>query len=1471
MIKLKQLFAPILVLILMFSFVPAIAPAQSATPTFYSFDNNLLRFGNGSENSINSSGLLQQPFYKNGASWFQLTYGSNPMDTAIGVGGSGTGTWNTTGSVFGTQTGDFGITNLSVDYSGFIQTAAAGAGAKGYGTVISKGNITKVVSGITYALELKTTYELGENSSFIKINTSFKNIGSSNVVNLRTWVGTRDDFVGGVDSTTKTRGTINTSSGFTAATAAGSRNPAIKISSGSEGVIFFSPSPVSNTSISSCCTFANAYGQNPSASPLAITNDGSYSLFTPIAELAPNSSEDFNWYYAAGSTAALASVVNEVAQAAASWDDQTIANTAVSGSSYVDAVTAAGNGTITYSVANGYSLPPGLSLNSSTGSITGIPTTNGVYTFRLSATSVSGNTSSTLTTADLTLMVGQAPALVSGDIDNQVSLAQQYDSTLEVSGYPNPEYSLVTGALPSGLSLNSYTGKISGVPKKTGTYEFAVRASNFFGDYTFAQSTIVVGAKPGDFSNLEPFELRKGQDFTTDLSVDAVPTPLYTIESGSLPPGLILTENGIVQGKPSAAGAYTFKVQAQNWAGTTVSGSIHLDVLSPPVVVSNTLPNEIRKGQNVSFGFISEGFPAPTYKLSEGSLPEGFTLDEATGQISGSTSTLGSFSFGILATNKLGSVDAGNFTVVIADAPKLSAVSLPAVLKLGEALSQSIEFEGYPMPVASIKTGSLPTGLKLSSLGVLSGTATATGDFSFTIAISNRLGVVTSSHKMTISKSPSLVIPNPGALVVGTAFELAMEATGFPAPTVSPTGNLPPGLSFNASSLTISGAPTQAGVFEVTFTAKNSLGETSKQNLKFDVKEATKIVKVAPKISLGGALGNPIAGAPIVIEVEGAKPGATYIVELHSSPIVLEEGVVSDTGQIFSQSAIPDVLEPGWHRIELRTTAADDTAVVDAVYFEITANGLLESMPQDLAPTAEEVAAALTDDAAFLAALGIDPASLVPQEVAQEQTENVVTVVAALTLVAGATAAATSAGSLAAGSAPARAPAAPATGGSASSSSSSSRTRSGGDGSGGSSGGKDGDDESDDETPDARYGNIEGDLDDFTDERAGWGDRLGIWKSSWMTAADHIYFKLSALLAKFSPVAGKVVNDGSYLTAMTGVFSVLPTLAAGILGVMAVSSSEPSIYTSASVVLITVIIALGTIDALAGFVGMLAVILTSISYYGFADGGVGRYLLTLAMLGFGPIILSTAFRKIRRNKVENLSGIWERVTDLAIIFFISYLATTSLVGAVSALSSAQVGISDHAQAIGLMVAGIATIRVLLEEVAAAGFTARLEHINPSAVDGPSKVQTWFSLLVKYSVLCYMLAPIVGSGWQLWVGAFVIFFPSFVGQFELKLPTSKLVWQIIPSGLVALTVASLVAGWSGTLVEMLFGSLENFKDLSFVLSPIPVIAISLLAMFAEPSQRFYEKLGGSKIIYVVGGIAIYLWTLDVSGFWAAIGG
>jgi hypothetical protein len=128
--RLKKWLSPVLAFLLFFAFIPAVSPAQAATPTFYSLDNGKIRFGNGGENSVNTMGLLQQPFYNSNGSWYQLTHGVKPVDFAVGFGGSGTGTWNLNGQIFGTQTSNYTTSNLNVDYSQFVQTAAVGAGAK---------------------------------------------------------------------------------------------------------------------------------------------------------------------------------------------------------------------------------------------------------------------------------------------------------------------------------------------------------------------------------------------------------------------------------------------------------------------------------------------------------------------------------------------------------------------------------------------------------------------------------------------------------------------------------------------------------------------------------------------------------------------------------------------------------------------------------------------------------------------------------------------------------------------------------------------------------------------------------------------------------------------------------------------------------------------------------------------------------------------------------------------------------------------------------------------------------------------------------------------------------------------------------------------------------------------------------------------------------------------------------------------
>ncbi|MET3021020.1 hypothetical protein [Flavobacterium hydatis] len=218
-------------------------------------DNDILRFGTGTENSVNPGGNLQQPFYYNPTTslWAKLTYDNYPFDNAYYIGGDGSNEWNTNGSSSINAT----LTAQTVDDSQFIITTSP----KGYGTIVSKGNIT--INGSL--LEVENTYTLEEKSSFIIINVKIKNIGTAPVTNVRFWSGTKDDFIGINDRPEKTRGNI-VGEAFVPLTASTDRAKALKLYSGEEGVIIFSNSNRANTIIQSCCQWSNVIYQNPNTS-----------------------------------------------------------------------------------------------------------------------------------------------------------------------------------------------------------------------------------------------------------------------------------------------------------------------------------------------------------------------------------------------------------------------------------------------------------------------------------------------------------------------------------------------------------------------------------------------------------------------------------------------------------------------------------------------------------------------------------------------------------------------------------------------------------------------------------------------------------------------------------------------------------------------------------------------------------------------------------------------------------------------------------------------------------------------------------------------------------------------------------------------------------------------------------------------------------------------------------------------------
>lgn len=97
---------------------------------------------------------------------------------------------------------------------------------------------------------------------------------------------------------------------------------------------------------------------------------------------------------------------------------------------------------------------------------------------------------------------GKRPEWVSNVIGSDMTSGQSFSSTVQAEGIPAPAYSVSSGSLPPGLSLNSSTGQLSGTPNTAGSYSFSIRATNAVGYVEQSYSRIVVLPMPASVSYL---------------------------------------------------------------------------------------------------------------------------------------------------------------------------------------------------------------------------------------------------------------------------------------------------------------------------------------------------------------------------------------------------------------------------------------------------------------------------------------------------------------------------------------------------------------------------------------------------------------------------------------------------------------------------------------------------------------------------------------------------------------------------------------------------------------------------------------------------------------------------------------------------------------------------------------------------------------------------------------------------------
>jgi len=493
------------------------------------------------------------------------------------------------------------------------------------------------------------------------------------------------------------------------------------------------------------------------------------------------------------------------------------------GTAYSATIMASGGlGAYTFAITSGL-LPPDLKL-SPAGLLSGMPTTAGSYPFMVTATDSTGVCSGSqsyridILCPAITIL---PPSLPGGKV------CEPYTQTITPSC---GTCSITSGALPPGLVLSSCL--ISGTPTEAGAFNFTVKAADLLGSFTTRPYTIVITCPTITISPPTLPPAIACQDYCVKLTPScAVGSTKFSVTAGALPPGLPLSQDGMLCGTPSVAGIYNWTVTfTDSISGCTGSNSYTL-VVTGTTITPATLPDPV-VGAPYSEVITASGGTAPyTFSIS-GALPTGlfFTQTTPTATISGIATTPGCITFTVTATDAKGCA----YSVVYTICPNCPITISPPVLPDGSVCatySQTITANCAIAPyTCSVTAGTLPLGLVLANC-TISGTPATAGTSMFRVTVKDAAARSASQNYSLLVTAGVVLSPAtlPSASP-GVPYSEVITASGGTSPyTFVIAGSLPPGLlpTTTPTTLTISGTPTTVGCFPFTVTVTDAKGCSS--------------------------------------------------------------------------------------------------------------------------------------------------------------------------------------------------------------------------------------------------------------------------------------------------------------------------------------------------------------------------------------------------------------------------------------------------------------------------------------------------------------------------------------------------------------------------------------------------------------------------------------------------------------------
>lgn len=348
-------------------------------------------------------------------------------------------------------------------------------------------------------------------------------------------------------------------------------------------------------------------------------------------------------------SAFIAVSISSLASTTSKVDLQSDAPNGTVGTTYKTALTAnGGTAPYTFSATN---LPSGLTINASTGVISGTPQAEGLA--HVSATVTDADSNHAYNSFGLLISKsGTVSVAVSPDTGSLVSGKQlQFSATVYNSTNDKVTWSCTGGTVTSG-------GLFTAPTVNSGVWSYRVTATSASDSSKNAGTIVLVSPNisPLTITTTSLPEFMSGSNYSQSINVSGGKTPYHwKLTTGTLPVGFALAETtGLLSGMSSQTGSFSFTIQVtdSSWPTPLTATQPYKLTGSSGLEINTTALPEITAGESYDAPITATGGITPyKWTLSSGTLPSGISLSGTTGVVSGTTQQTGDYSITVKVTD----------------------------------------------------------------------------------------------------------------------------------------------------------------------------------------------------------------------------------------------------------------------------------------------------------------------------------------------------------------------------------------------------------------------------------------------------------------------------------------------------------------------------------------------------------------------------------------------------------------------------------------------------------------------------------------------------------------------------------------------------------------------------------------------------------------------------------------------------